>query len=93
MHLVGSWFEVIPAQEVGSSAILVGDPVDSVVSPSPCHASCLPPRHQLGPGGLASHPVHGDGDAGRGPPRGRVEDVRGHWVGVRPHGARHRAAH
>ena len=51
------------------------------------------PRHQLGPGGLASHPEHGDGDAGGGPPRGRVEDVRGHGVGVRPHGARHRAAH
>ena len=69
MHLVSAWREVIPGEEVGSSAIAVGD-ASLELGPDPSVS--------------ATHPVHGDHDTAGGHTGAGVQDVGGHGVGVGP---------
>ena len=58
MHLVGPGLEVLPAQEVGSSAVTISDPGAALCFNHFTLLTLISPRHEFGPRLLAAHPEH-----------------------------------
>ena len=58
MHLVSPGLEVLPAQEVGGSAVTIGDPGAVLFFNHLTLLTLISPRHEFGPRLLAAHPDH-----------------------------------
>ena len=58
MHLVGSRLEVLPAQEVGGSAVTISDPGAVLFFNHLTLLTLISPCHEFGPRLLAAHPDH-----------------------------------